>query len=274
MFIHVFSNLKWNIVTLGSFDNPLGNQKYENIDTITEDFEQHEELMEDSQLAEQLRIQTIRSLPQTLSIKREIRANLSKTVGRRSSSNTAGDFWKRCKNYGKLVLTQVQRRIEHTGNRFEMWYDSLKTVEGHFGSSVGAYFRFLRFLYITNVIVAVSMIAFITFPQILFNNTDHPVIFNSTEGMTKSPDQILLNREMNDWAKYEVVSRENESEVVEAKSFNEKRETVIAEAKEPIYFWDIFTALVSFKSNSTKQKIFSLEFYNVIIKLSSFVWNF
>lgn len=201
--------------------------------------------MEDSQLAEQLRIQTIRSLPQTLSVKREIRANLSKTVGRRSSSNTAGDFWKHCKNYGKLLSKQVQRRIEHTGNRFEMWYDSLKSVEGNFGSSVGAYFRFLRFLYITNVIVAVFMIAFITLPQILFNNTDHPVIKNSTSSVKSSSEQILLNRELNDWAKYEVVSRENDSDVFEEKSLNEKREAVSPDEEELIYFWDIFTALVS-----------------------------
>lgn len=226
---------------LGSIDNQLGSQKYENIDTITEDFEQHEELMEDSQLAEQLRIQTIRSLPQTLSVKREIRANLSKTVGRRSSSNTAGDFWKHCKNYGKLLSTQVQRRIEHTGNRFEMWYDSLKTVEGHFGSSVGAYFRFMRFLYITNVIVAVFMIAFIAVPQILFNITDQPVIQmqNRSESVKNVSEQILLNRETHDWEKYDVVSREIESEGDSEKMFKEK-----LEEKEPIYFTDIFTALV------------------------------
>lgn len=233
---------------LGSFDNHLGNQKYENIDTITEDFEQHEELMEDSQLAEQLRIQTIRSLPQTLTVKREIRANLSKTVGRRSSSNTAGDIWKYCKNYGKLLSTQLQRRIEHTGNRFEMWYDSLKTVEGHFGSSVGAYFRFLRFLYITNVIVAVFMIAFIAFPQFLFNLTEHPVISNATEIVNKSrTDEILLNETLNNWAKYEVVSRENDTEVngEEEETLNQKREAFTGERTELIFFSDFFTALVS-----------------------------
>lgn len=215
--------------------------------------------MEDSQLAEQLRIQTIRSLPQTLSMKREIRANLARTVGRRSSSNTAGDFWKRCKNYGKLLLTQLQRRIEHTGNRFEMWYDSLKTVEGHFGSSVGAYFRFLRFLYITNLIVAVSMIAFITFPQMLFNNTDHPVIWNSTENVTKASEQILLNRTINDWAKYEVFSTEPSDPEVEAEeSFN--GEAVQEKSKEPIYLWDVLTALVSF-STSKIESLMKTEFF-------------
>ncbi|XP_063703649.1 transmembrane channel-like protein 7 [Culicoides brevitarsis] len=228
-----------------SFDNPLGSQKYENIETITEDFEQHEELMEDSQLAEQLRVQTIRSLPQTLSVKREIRANLSKTIGRRSSANNSGDFWKHCKNYGKLLSKQLQRRIEHTGNRFELWYDSLKTVEGHFGSSVGAYFRFLRFLYITNVILAVSMIAFVAFPQWLFNNTENPMIWRP-KNVTKNESQILLTPELNNWAKYEVVIPENLTvETLESK-VDEKKLTKI---HEPIYFSDIFTALHGLKSS-------------------------
>lgn len=226
----------------GSFDTPMGSQKLQSIDTITEDFEQHEELMENSQLAEQLRIQTIRSLPQTLFVKREIRSNLSKTIGRRSSSNTTGDFWRYCKNYGKLLSTQVQRRIEHTGNRFEMWYDSLKAIEGHFGSSVGAYFRFLRFLYITNVIVAVFMIAFVAFPQFLFNNTNNPML-QTANNSTKSEKQILLNQEINEWAKYDVVSQENISEKVLANNFNNKKSI---ESTEPIQFWDIFTALVRF----------------------------
>uniref|UniRef100_A0A336LSF5 CSON002460 protein n=1 Tax=Culicoides sonorensis TaxID=179676 RepID=A0A336LSF5_CULSO len=233
-----------------SIDNQLGTQKYENIETITEDFEQHEELMEDTQLAEQLRIQTIRSLPQTLSVKREIRANLSKTVGRRSSSNATGDFYKRCKNYGKLLFTQIQRRIEHTGNRFEMWYDSLKTVEGHFGSSVGAYFRFLRFLYITNVIVAVFMIAFITVPQILFNLTDHPVIQNVTMSKGNEMRDILTNRDHLNGTEYLVVLGDNETE----RDFNEKPGNVISNfnatnLNEPIFFWDIITALHGFKSS-------------------------
>lgn len=35
----------------------------------------------------------------------------------------------------------------------ELWYSSLKTIEGHFGSDVAAYFKFIRWLFILNFIV-------------------------------------------------------------------------------------------------------------------------
>jgi hypothetical protein len=37
----------------------------------------------------------------------------------------------------------------------ELWYSSLKTIEGHFGSGVTTYFRFLRLLFLLNTIVFV-----------------------------------------------------------------------------------------------------------------------
>lgn len=112
--------------------------------------------MEDSRIAEQKRTETIRSLPQGLSIKRQIRANLNRTVQRRSSS-TSADFWKKCKNCSQLVLQSIHNIVQYSKHIFQIWQSSLKEVEGHFGSSVGAYFKFLRFLFIINLVVAISI---------------------------------------------------------------------------------------------------------------------
>jgi transmembrane channel-like protein len=35
---------------------------------------------------------------------------------------------------------------------FELWYQSLKVIEGHFGSGVATYFKFLRWLFTLNFI--------------------------------------------------------------------------------------------------------------------------
>jgi hypothetical protein len=35
----------------------------------------------------------------------------------------------------------------------ELWYSSLKRIEGHFGSGVATYFKFLRWLFLLNTIV-------------------------------------------------------------------------------------------------------------------------
>lgn len=140
-----------------SVDNPLLNQKYENIEQLTQDFEEHDELMEHNRIAEQKRVETIRSLPQGLSVKRQIRANLNRSVQKRSSLNN-DDVWKKVKNNCQLILQNSQNILQRIDNMFDIWYSSLKEVEGHFGSSVGAYFKFLRFLFILNIIAAIFMI--------------------------------------------------------------------------------------------------------------------
>lgn len=126
--------------------------------------------MEDSRIAEQKRVETIRSLPQGLTVKRQIRANLNRTVQRRSSSANE-DFWKKVKNFSQLLLQTTQNLLQSTEQLFEIWYSSLKEVEGHFGSSVGAFFKFLRFLFILNVVVAVFMVSTIALPQFLYEVT-------------------------------------------------------------------------------------------------------
>lgn len=52
---------------------------------------------------------------------------------------------------------------------FELWYGTLKTVEGHFGSGVATYFKFVRWLFIMNVLVMIVLLGFVVVPQVLFD---------------------------------------------------------------------------------------------------------
>lgn len=52
---------------------------------------------------------------------------------------------------------------------FELWYSTLKTVEGHFGSGVASYFKFVRWLFIMNVLVMIALLGFVVVPQVLFD---------------------------------------------------------------------------------------------------------
>lgn len=56
-------------------------------------------------------------------------------------------------------------------NSYEIWYSSLKTIEGQFGSATSSYFRFLRWLFLMNVFVTAVTLLFIVFPQLTFENT-------------------------------------------------------------------------------------------------------
>lgn len=158
-----------------SIDEPM-HQKMENIQQITKDFENAADLMDDSEFGRRKRIDVIKSLPQALSMKREIRENLARTVRHRSSlSGDENVLWRNCCNGFKLFVVNSQIWW-HQAGKWEIWYSALKEVEGYFGSSVAAYFKFLRFLFILNIIAALIICSFIILPQALFNSSDTPVI--------------------------------------------------------------------------------------------------
>lgn len=65
----------------------------------------------------------------------------------------------------------------------ELWYGSMKQIEGHFGSGVGTYFVFLRWLFLLNLYLLLFTFAFITLPQITYNAIEKE---ESTLGNTSS----------------------------------------------------------------------------------------
>lgn len=75
----------------------------------------------------------------------------------------------------------MKASIKNLAYTFELWYSSLKTIEGHFGSGVATYFKFLRWLFIINSIVAVLALSFIVLPQILYENLQAKNQSNSEE---------------------------------------------------------------------------------------------
>lgn len=43
----------------------------------------------------------------------------------------------------------------------ELWYESMKEIEGHFGGGVGTYFQFLRFLFVLNFLSMVTVLWYV-----------------------------------------------------------------------------------------------------------------
>jgi hypothetical protein len=54
-----------------------------------------------------------------------------------------------------VLVFQFSVAIRNLLYILELWYSSLKTIEGHFGSGVATYFRFLRLLFLLNTVVFV-----------------------------------------------------------------------------------------------------------------------
>lgn len=131
-------------------------------------------------------------MPQSLNIKRQIKSKLQRTVDSNSKSKSIG-FWKRTKYSIGMWFNRRKISIKSTISNLELWYGSLKTIEGHFGSGVAAYFKFLRWLFILNLLLITMAFGFVTLPQILFNSVD-PVLYETNSKLNESK-AVNINEE-------------------------------------------------------------------------------
>lgn len=130
------------------------------IEQITQEIEQYDHLMEANYKSEQARINTIKSMPQSLTSKRIIRSRLLRSVNRRSHlSNNSG--LENFKFFPNLFLKNVRTWYRQAFKSFDFWYGSMKEIEGRFGSKIGVYFKILKYLVMLNVFVAILVFRYV-----------------------------------------------------------------------------------------------------------------
>lgn len=139
------------------------------IEQLVNEIEQHDYLMQDSVTGRQVRLETIRALPHSLTTKRRLKEKLSLSVTQHFSTSDPDALFKRAKDIAVFCTNKSCNLIAIISNRIEIWYESMKQIEGHFGSSVGTYFKFLRWLFILNTIILALTFSFVVFPQLLYN---------------------------------------------------------------------------------------------------------
>lgn len=132
-------------------------------------------------------------MPQSIKVKRQIKSKLQRTVASNSKSKSIG-FWKRTKYSIGMWFNRRKLSIKNTISNMELWYGSLKTIEGHFGSGVAAYFKFLRWLFILNLLLITMAFGFVTLPQILFNSVDS-VADESVSNASTTPRAVNSNQQ-------------------------------------------------------------------------------
>lgn len=125
------------------------------IEQITQEIEQHDHLMETNYKSEQMRIATIKSMPQSLAAKRLIHARLLRSVNRRSHQSSNSKAFKNCKFFPALLIKKARSWYRQAFKNCDIWYGSMKEIEGRFGSKIGVYFKILRYLVMLNFFVAV-----------------------------------------------------------------------------------------------------------------------
>jgi len=167
-------------------DHPDGRQSEENrVAEIVEEMEKDDTLMAANPLSEQLRMETVRKMAEPLRIKRTIKSHLVRSVSQ--NSKRALSIWKMTKYNLSIFFTKLALAIKNLLYTLELWYSSLKTIEGHFGSGVVTYFKFLRWLFILNTTVFLISFGLIVIPQLLYRSHEpvkgnqssvgHPTVF-------------------------------------------------------------------------------------------------
>ncbi|XP_044007939.1 transmembrane channel-like protein 5 isoform X2 [Aphidius gifuensis] len=141
----------------------------ENIETITSHFEQQEELMKDNLISKMKRLETLREMPQCLTIKRSIKANLTNSINLKTEIKVVSR-WKQLKYSTSIFWIKFFDSLREINSSLELWYSSIKTIEGNFGSGVATYFKFLRWLLLINFINCILSIIFVSTPQSIINN--------------------------------------------------------------------------------------------------------
>ncbi|XP_076061142.1 transmembrane channel-like protein 7 isoform X1 [Oratosquilla oratoria] len=139
----------------------------EAMDEITQAMVHDEELMADDVDGEVRRRDALRELTRSLRVKKEIKKELTL---RRSSTRTSSkkiSTWQHFKYIMSMKWFKAKQSVKSTFHDYSLWHKDLKEIEGIFGSGVGSYFRFLRYLFILNLIITIIIFGFLVVPQLL-----------------------------------------------------------------------------------------------------------
>lgn len=93
----------------------------------------------------------------------------------------------------KLILFQLKINIRDLAYSFELWYEPLKKIEGNFGTGVASFFKFLRWLFLVNLTIAIVSTSFIVIPKVIYNpGTSQSINWNIMSDLITGEVRILF----------------------------------------------------------------------------------
>uniref|UniRef100_T1GQ43 TMC domain-containing protein n=1 Tax=Megaselia scalaris TaxID=36166 RepID=T1GQ43_MEGSC len=107
-------------------------------------------------------IHEIKTMPVSMAQKKEMKAQLQNATKLRLQG--LDQFkWQRRKAW-----QQLEMKWSEILAKTELWRNSLKKIEGNFGTGVVAYFLFLRWLMVLNLVIFSLILIFVVIPQIVY----------------------------------------------------------------------------------------------------------
>lgn len=111
-------------------------------------------------------IRDIKTLPISMSQKREMKEQLENSTKLRLQG------FDQIKWQRRKVWKQFQAKSSEFLTKMELWKNSLKKIEGNFGTGVVAYFLFLRWLMFLNLVIFIVIFSFVVLPQVILKEPD------------------------------------------------------------------------------------------------------
>lgn len=120
----------------------------------------------------------IKSMPISMSQKKEMKMQLQNSTKLRLQG------FDQIKWQRRKIWQQLQVRWMELGTKTELWRDSIKKIEGNFGTGVVAYFLFLRWLMFLNLGIFLLVLTFIVLPQVLLAEPRAPACNETADAVS------------------------------------------------------------------------------------------
>ncbi|XP_064610640.1 transmembrane channel-like protein 5 isoform X2 [Liolophura sinensis] len=119
----------------------------------------------DADLEDDVQLNTVlrETTAATLSYKKQLRR---KMTSKRKARHVS--WWKHQKYSISLRWIHFRYKMAEVTYYLKLWKGHMKKIEGHFGTGVVSYFRFLKWLFLLNIPVFFVTLAFVIIPQALF----------------------------------------------------------------------------------------------------------
>ncbi|XP_012538784.1 transmembrane channel-like protein 5 [Monomorium pharaonis] len=125
-----------------------------------------DKFMQNDPESKQFRLETVRTIPQCLTVKKFVKSQLLATINRKTRKRSI-NCWKLFRYNVSLKFAKIWVIMRNFLSTMKLWHQTIKTIESHHGSGIATYLKFLRWLLFFNIISCILSVSFIVIPQSL-----------------------------------------------------------------------------------------------------------
>ncbi|CAG0879841.1 unnamed protein product [Darwinula stevensoni] len=133
-------------------------------------------IVQEDTKGESSQIQALRKLAEPLTFRRRVKNQLS--APKDDVNMKSIGIWTQFVLSISITFQKTRIALSEAMTDWALWSSALREIEGHFGSGVGTYFRFLRRLFLINIFLSIIILGLLFVPNILMkqypDNVSYP----------------------------------------------------------------------------------------------------